>query len=803
MKKLVLSFAIASALGLGGCDSESIKDVQKDVAEDNSAVVATTRVIFDPTAGKLSVPNDLLYQGTTDGTLNLPVSDPTDSSDPYFALSAGDGWSTINPFVLDFTFPAGVNLDGNSVFNPTSVRIFEVEMGGPLAVEDCKSVALGQACKVVGELVFAEDFVPRALGNSLGIIPLKPLNPKTTYIVTLTDHLQDDLGRSIAGSTTYDLVRQDINDAPLGSEAQRGLQAVINSYENAVVEAGVDRDTIIYTMAMTTTSTMDAVGAVKSLMAAGVQQGYIPAIPVTDTGANVAQIFASQGIALPPELQAVYSTANYMTGSITLPYYLGVPSAENPFGPVNDWWKALCDSAVTLAGVAAQNPAAIPADPQSVNDGTCMAISAANGLPWPGLRDLGFDKERNITKYNPVPAAKTMMPIDVQVTTPDVAVANGVRASLGMDPIAEPASGWPVAILQHGITSKKEDMLAITGMLSLNGVATIAIDHPLHGSRGFDLDFDGTDDINASTVSATHYMNLASLLTTRDNLRQSTVDIMGLRLGINNLSGNDVFGSPINIDPTNVHFLGHSLGAITGINFAAMTNAPLNPAIDGLFNIVSNVQAMPGVGVANFLMESPAFGDTIKANLTYQASPDFKEFVDLTYPNGASEAELVGAYQIFYSQLTPQQQGALEGTFAQFTFAAQTVTDAGDPVNYATTLAATQTPTLLLEVVGNGSDNLPDQVIPNTVSSSPLAGTEPGIALLGLPGISDTTMTTLGAVRFVNGTHSSILSPSSSAASPDPELSARTTQEMQSEVAAFFVTGGQVIQITDDVVVKQ
>lgn len=806
MNKLVLSFAIASALGLSGCDDESIKDVENDVAKNGPATTPTSRVIFDPSNGVLSVPNDLLYQDTTDGTLNIPVDDPTNFSDPLVAVSALDGWSTMQPFVLDIDVVSGAALDGNSVFSPAAVKVFETDFGGPLATEECSSVPTGMACKVVKELVFGEDFVTQAAGNSVAVVPLKPFKAKTSYIVVLTNHLQDDRGKAIAGSVTYELVRQDLNDYPLGSEAQRGLQAVINSYEDAVIAAGVDENTITYTMAMTTQSTVDSLGSVKSLMAAGLQQGAIPFIPVSDTGANVAQILASQGISLPPEVAAVYSTANYITGSITLPYYLGVPSAENPTAPVNQWWNALCDSAVMLAGLAAQNPSAIPEAPVSESDAKCMAVSAAAGLPAPGLRDLSslfpLDTERNLTKFNPVPATTAMMNLDVQMTTPDVAVANAVRQSLGMDPIAEPESGWPVAILQHGITSKKEDMLAITGMLSLNGIATIAIDHPLHGSRGFDLDSDGTDEINASTVSATHYMNLANLLTTRDNLRQSTADILGLRLGVNFLSGNDVFGSPIKIDPAKVHFLGHSLGAITGINFVAMTNSPLDPAIDGMFRVATNSLAMPGVGVANFLMESAAFGDVIKANLTYQASPEFKAFVDGMYPEGATEEELVEAYLAFYNSLSPEQQAGLNGTFAQFTFAAQTVTGSGDPVNYAGIMAATQTPTHLIEVVGDGGDNLSDQVIPNLVSSSPLSGTEAGITLLDLPGVSEETAGSYGAVRFLNGHHGSILDQRANSASPDPALSAQATKEMQTQVATFFASMGQLLSVDNPTVVK-
>lgn len=798
MKKLVLSLAIAGALGLSGCDSESIKDVQNDVDKNGPATTPTARVVFDPSNGVLSIPNDLLFSGTTDGTLNLPVDDPNDFSDPTVSLSALDGWSTVNPFALSLDFPAGTSLDPNSV--SAGVRVFEAEMGGPTASEACASVPQGAACRVIEEIAYGADFVAQATGNDIAIVPLKPLKAKTSYIVVLTNDLMDNNGKSVAGSTTYELVKQSLADKPLGSDAQRSLQGVVNSYEAAVGSAGVDTESIIYTMAMTTQSTVDVLGTVKSLMAQNLQMGSIPAIGVVDTGISVADVLASQGITLPPELAAVYSTGNFLQGKITLPYYLGVPTAENPLAPINDWWKGLCDSGAMLAGLAAQNPGAIPADPISQTDATCMAISQAAGLPAPGLRDLGIDAERNLTKFSPVPAQRTMMDLDVQMTTPDVNVANAVRASLGLPAIAEPASGWPVAILQHGITSKKEDMLAMTGILSMNGFATVAIDHPIHGSRGFDIDPSSPgDEINASTVSATHYMNLASLLTTRDNLRQSTSDMLGLRLGINFVQG-------ANIDSSNVHFLGHSLGAITGINFVAMTNSPLDPAIDPLFKVATNSLAMPGITVANFLMESGAFGDVIKSNLTYQASPEFQALVAQlyppeTHPKGPSEAELVGAYRTFYAALSTEQQAGLNATFAQFTFAAQSVTDAGDPVNYIQIMAATQTPTHLIEVVGNGSDNLSDQVIPNLVSSTPLSGTEAAISLLGLPGVNMTSEGS-GAVRFLNGHHGSILDPSSRPESPDPLLSAAATQEMQTQVTTFFATMGQLLSISNEMIVK-
>ena len=807
MNKLVLGLAIASTLGLSACDDETIKDVEKEVVDNGSTVTPTARVKFDPSAGAagLSIPNDLIFSGTVDGTLEIPVDDPLDGSDPFVAISALDGWSISQPFSLAIEFPAGTSLDATSV-DPSAVRIFEAVMGGDANDSDCASVTRGLACKIVGELTFGQDFVTQASGNNVNVIPMQPLKAETTYIMAMTNSLRDNNGKAVAGSSTYELVRQDINTLPLGNASQLALQGTVNSYEAALVAAGVDSDTLIYSAAMTTQSTTRVLSTVKSLLAAGVPQMLenaqqrIPAIGIVDTGMSVANVLGDN---IPDSLAPLYSSANYFRGSITLPYYSGIPSAENPLAPANDWWRARCDSGATLAGLAATNPSAIPAGPLDANDGFCMNF---------GLRDLSsvvaIDTERNLTKFNPIPATTAMLPIDVQMTTPDLAWANAVRASMtdsegnSLPALEEPENGWPVAILVHGITSTKEQMLPITGLLSLYGIATIAIDQPLHGSRGFDLNGDGVDDINTSTVSTLHYVNLASMLTMRDNTRQSTADLLGLRLGINFLGGVDGDGNPIKVDSSKVHLLGHSLGGIYGMNTVGLANTSLDPQIDGLFNIASTSLAMPGLMLANFGIESPAFEGLAKSNLTLELSPAFKAAVEATLPEGYTQQDLSNFYFAFYDALDATQKAELDAGFAQFTFAAQTVTDSGDPIAYVQALAATNTPTHLIEVVGNGVDNLSDQTVTNTAPFTPMGGTEPAIALLGLAGVSEDTYGS-GAVRFVNGHHSSILDPRPNAASPDPELSGRATQEMQTQVATFFASMGQLIKVTDAAVVKQ
>jgi len=832
MKKLVLGLAIAASLGLTACEDESIKDVKQDVIDNGPTVTLSARVVFDPSNGVLSVPNDLLFSDTPDGTLHMPDEADEDGnillapdySDPKNAIGTNDGWSIAQPFVLDIDFPSGTSLDGNSVFNASSVRVFEAIMGGDTNDADCATLTRGLACKIVGELAFGPtgDFITQKSGNSIVVVPLKPLKAKTTYILALTDSLQDSNGNAVAGSATYELVQQDINTHPLGSQAQLDLQAVINSFETAVSSAGVEKSSIIYTMAMTTQSTTDMFSSIKAIMAANAQLGSVPTIGIQDTGASVADILAGN---IPASSIPLYSAVNYMVGSVTLPYYLGTPSMANPMAPVNGRIKANCDSGASLAGFAGKYPeqyagviAALSAQPDA-NDEFCKNF---------GLRDFSsvfaLDTQRHITKFNPIPASSEAsdMPwigdpgkIDVQLTTPDLAVVNGVRAAMNLPALVKPENGWPIVILQHGITSQKEHMLTITGALAINGLASVAIDLPLHGSRGFDLNFDGTDDISAS-ITALHYANLASLPTYRDNFRQSTADMLGLRFALNFMGGVDPLGNPIDLelDSSKVHFSGVSLGAMMGINFVAMANSSLSPAIDDKFQVSAASFAAPGLMFVHVGMDSPSFEDLAKSNLAYAASSEFKATVDSLYPldgmgnSTASQDELTAVYNQFYAALTPEQKAEIEGVFATFTFAAQTVSDSGDPISYVDMLAATQTPIHLIEIVGNGVDNLPDQTVTNRTPYSPLGGTEPTIALLGLPAISATTVdadnSVSGAVRFLYGHHTSIFNPTHyEGVTASPEFAGRATVEMQTQVSSFFATDGKVIPILDTELIAQ
>lgn len=819
MKKLLLTLSITSALGLTGCGGDSLQDVKEQAAA--NPILPAARVVFDPSAGKVSVPNDLLFSGTVDGTLNMPgevaarkAGQAINYVDPQTAFGALDGWSMQQPFSIALSFPAGFSLDAGSV-GGDSVEVYEMVMGGDAAIDACTQVPRGAACVAVGKLTYGLDYVAKAVGNNVVIIPIKPFKPATTFMLALNDKLKDNQGRPVQGSTTYELVSADINQLPLGTPEQLQLQGLVNSFENAIAKAGANKDSLIYTAAFTTQSAGKVLETIKKIMAATAQQtaGASAKINMNATGLTVAQVLTAGGVLNPADanyaqIAAYFSTAQYLKGSMVLPQYLGKPVAGSTelSALANTYWTANCDSGAIIAAAKAQMGENFPATPISENDGLCNALSGG------ALRDLNLDKDRHLTKYNTIPKVQSYSNVEVQMTLPDLNMVNAVRAGMGLEAIAKPAAGWPVVILQHGITSKKEAMLLITAALSVQGMATIAIDHPYHGSRGIDNNGDDTVDFSASDVSATHYMNLSALLATRDNLRQSVADMLALRLGIN-------FSALPDVDVGNVTFLGHSLGAITGSNFLGLANTSTgSEQLDALYAVKAGALASPGGGLANFLVESKAFGNLIKASvalgLNDSVTQKFQAFIAGGVAACASqptqESYVSCAYPEFVTSLTVNGDTAtltqLASNISQFQFASQTILDSADPLSLASYTASTQTPIYASVILGDGLDNPADEVIPPVVTGNPIVGSMYLAKYLGL----ETVVTTKGQsaafsalVPFAKGHHGTILSPAVSGGAQDAQAVYRANQEMQLQVATYLSSQGKLLPVKDSGVIAQ
>lgn len=868
MNRLLLSLSITSALALSACGGgESISSIEQDAKNDQ--VAPETRVIFDPTAGDLSVPNDLLFLGSTDGSLNPPTDNPNDATDPFVAISSMDGWSTQQPFTLAVELPRGVSsLDASSAAEPGAIRMFEVATGGS---EACPDVTRGAVCAVVAELEYGVHFASQlASANSIAVVPTSVLKPATDYLIAMTTQVKDDLQRSLAPSETYITVRQNITDAPLASPSQLSLQGLVNSFEGALSAAGVSTSEVVHTQVFKTQSAGTVLSSLKGVMAAN-PAAYPRVRDAVSVGLTTRDIFVA-GQILPPETPscaevsagisqlaplaaqglldetqlaqlsqlgqvAVQCSAQVYQATIDIPYFSAVSSAADPTASLSMWWKAKCDSPV-ITSTLSELPA-VP-DERAINNAECQAIN-------PAFFDFGLDAERNLTQYNPIPQASSVQSIPVQVTFPDPAM-RALTTGAPIEAVSQPESGWPVVVLMHGILSKKEDMLAITGALSQAGFATVAIDMMLHGERGFDVDGDGqvdgsagSADILATVAEPTDYMNLTNLQVLRDNLRQSIVDLLSLRLGI--ATASQVGLAEQAIDNNNVYYVGLSLGAMWGVDFIALANTPLAPEADPLFKIQAASLNSPGGGIANFLMDSASFGPFIKSSvilagfeaysnalvaqglnpfsfddetviaaraafitaagfsatetLVFEAGEEYIKYllaqgVDVTNLNSAVFAEHYPGFRAALATENPVHLAAVDGTLSQFVFAVQSMIDDVDPNNYTAAYRATNTPTLYTEIWGEGDPTKWDQVIPPLASRSPIAGGEPLAAMLGLPAITETTTSAdgetpvSGFLRFDVGAHSSLLDPSSSAV---------LTTEMQTQIATFFGSNALTIPV--------
>ena len=71
-------FLVVITFGLFGCQSDPGEDLQNSL--NTPEVSNTAKAIFSPADSVIPFPSDLLFTGTTDGTLNIPV-DPLNPAD--------------------------------------------------------------------------------------------------------------------------------------------------------------------------------------------------------------------------------------------------------------------------------------------------------------------------------------------------------------------------------------------------------------------------------------------------------------------------------------------------------------------------------------------------------------------------------------------------------------------------------------------------------------------------------------------------------------------------------------------------
>ncbi len=546
----IIAAATLSTAFLVGCSSSTDYDFEgSKLAQQRSVPVSAE---FDPSAGKFPLPNDLLFNGSQDGTINIPIAE-TDSQgfeNPRVALNTMDGFSTTEPVVANFTQNsdglAVTLLDASSVVLGKSVRIFEVTRG-----------AQGQVTGIVEELgptqvaaaVVPADPTVSANGSSVAIIPVQPLKERTTYMAIVTGAaaedgtpllgddgspvgVVDELGRPIGRGAVFGVLA---SGAPQEDPAAAGLQGLLLAMLAAAGSAEVNTDHVIMAWSFTTQSITPIMQALKD--------SATPRQITIDTNLGETSLLPGPSRNL----------ANIVAGRMDVPYYMGVPSAENPIAAVTSFFKNSSGEFLT------------PLDNTAVPTGDVtipVLMTVPKGTPpetgWPiAIFQHGINHSR----------ARML------------ALADSM-ASVGFALIA-------IDLPLHGITSNDSD-------------AALAAFRQPDIERHFDMDLvnnatrapgpDGNVD-----ATGTHFYNLANLLNTRDNNRQAVSDLFTLSASI---------GSLENIDASRKAFIGHSLGAMVGTNFLAFDDS-----------IQTATLSSGGGGLPRLLAASPAYGPAIAGGL--------------------------------------------------------------------------------------------------------------------------------------------------------------------------------------------
>lgn len=664
MHRKSLLTLVLGTVALAGCvdDSESVTPSPIPGTPEDGFVAR-----FHPLAGIVPFPNDLFFQGSLDGTLNLPAADPTDLGDPLVAISHLDGYSTTAAMHVRFTDSLGPA----SLVGGATVHVFEVD------IDPTTTATVGFRAVLLPGVDYSVGVAPSSDtgGSVLQITPLRPLDSgldigtglNVGYLVLITDGVTDASGTAAAPDDAYAAILTALaTGGSTGDATLDGIAQLVGAHLAIGTAVLGDTSDVILSFSFTTQDPDVVMETVAATAAAGTTTTVGP------TGLTIADVLDPDGSL------GVAAIADVHVGTITLPYYSSLTD------PINGYWQ-----------------------------------DATGG---------------DVTRYSPVPASNGDVTIPVMAVVPNAAAGFAFGC-------AQPGGGWPVVVFQHGITQDRTNLLALGQALAAACHVGIAIDLPLHGitddtnpfyvaglERTFDLDLDGTAGIDGS---GTYFLNPLALLTTRDNFRQAAADIvvLGLSAGSIDLDGD----MAADLDGSDLHFVGHSMGGILG---GIAMGVDTNIGSASLMNAGASWQTM--------LVDSETIGAAVLAGLA--------------------------------------EVGIFPGTqfFLEFLRNAQTVVDAGDPLNYAAA-AATNHPIHLVQVAD-------DATVPNSATAIMASA-------MGLTTITGTTVDGAGVrgfVRITEGGHGSFLDPTDSLAA---------TTEMQTQMSNFAGSDGTAIVITDASVV--
>lgn len=717
------------ALVLGACPSVT---VDTDEGSPTDPIVE-----FDPANSIVPFPNNLLLNPET-GKLNLPKQcneSAATTATREGVLNTLDGFGTYE-VTLNVTFTAPVDvasLEGR-------VLLFQRASGGeandPLTAVPIPVIAVPNQTVRFGDKTNLDACTDPKVIDQVTFIPRVALDQKSTYTVALLDGITAG-GEPAVPSFTWTLIRNPqpivafdedgnitLNRTPLDPVADKerlaGIELLWNAHHNAITflaGTGHDSEELLLAWEFNTQTVNDPLDpAVEGSPAA--DPTAAPLLGNAPIGATTQGLTARQGLF---GLCAADDPISDTECFLRIALGLSTAPAGSSGAVIYGTGKAAC----VAAGCAAVGElrGSVLLSKQYRADGT-NPYTGPGALPVPGgwSDPIAPAVVHNTDNANPL-ANDAQAKLETIVLLP---------RTLGPNPCVLPATGWPVAIFQHGITRSKTDVFGIMGALTSNCIAVVAIDASNHGSRavristaanpvpaldcqdvtvGFPTprtDLGPNPSTNPGCYAPIFSSNLAA---TRDGFRQSILDLHQLVASIK-ACGTTACGAAVKFDAEKISYVGHSMGGIFGGMFSATNPDIAATVLDvpgaGWVDILENTQQVTG-------FQCPLVDALIDAGaLTCDGAPCTAEdkFNPLA-PGGPTGLCLTDAWKT-------------DPGYRQFAVIGRWVLDPADPANYASRLASKQ---FLIQRVDG------DQVVPNIATDNlgALSGQLRGDASCGIP----------------------------------------------------------------------
>ena len=573
-----------------------------------SASSSFNSVLFDPAAGTIPLPNILATATAQDPFLNYSgVVQARPAGKPLNPLEA---LAYVNKYEMASTNAvAGLNA-------PVYIRFSSPVDAATLTAANVKLFQLtpdssGSSSTENNPLGFTDvsasfDFKYIAGSTDLFLFPKFPLLPATRYLYVVTNRVKDAAtGGSVGGSVYFEALKSPLsldgpNAGPFAAlEAVRADARASNGTDIKLSGYAKVMNDLIAASAITTVTSRNDIAVLGRFITSGAGSVSTDAI----------------GAMMPVESALRAFAAGAGMGGLTGKSWTNSVTATTPAGLTREaFWTSVTGSTATLpatvAGVATGtiNSAELSIDPVVAKANT----STIDLTPVPGA-------------YNP--AAGVVQPF--RSATGDLTGFYYKTSAVPFVLITPTTPTGKVVLFQHGITGRKEQVVAVAGSLTAAGYAVVAIDLPLHGELAVPTH-------TAGAVWGQDFMAVGAPLATRSNIQQAAFNLNRLELTMRT-GGFAAFGI-IPAPAVDIKYVGISLGSIVGAYYLAgnttlsTTGTPYNQT--SLNSDMKGFLSVPGSRLAYLLMDSPTFSPSINAGLAARGivagTPAYNQFFQIT-----------------------------------------------------------------------------------------------------------------------------------------------------------------------------